>query len=53
MSHDQDKKCLDDSIIVDTLSAVSRGLHASAASHGTMNDYQQHWRAFIFSLSSS
>jgi hypothetical protein len=51
MPYNRDKQCLDDSMMVDTSSAVSRGQRASAASHGTMNDGRKHLQAFIFSCS--
>jgi hypothetical protein len=53
MPYDRDKQCLDDSIMVDTSSAASRGPRASAASLGTMNDCRQHLQAFILSCLSS
>jgi hypothetical protein len=49
MPHNRNQQCLDDSIMVDTSSAVSRGRRASAASHGIMNDCLKHLPAFIFS----
>jgi hypothetical protein len=39
MSHDQDKKCLDDSIMVDTSTARSPGLGATAAYRRIMSIY--------------
>jgi hypothetical protein len=41
MSHDQDKKCLDDSIVVDTSSAATRGQRAFAPWHEIMNGRQR------------
>jgi hypothetical protein len=51
MLHDRPKQCLDDSIVVDTSSARSRGRRASAAWPGMTNDCRQHWQAFISSCS--
>ena len=39
MQHDQDKKCLDDRIVVDTSNGVTRGRHAFAVWHETMNNW--------------
>jgi hypothetical protein len=47
MSHDQDKKCLDDRIMVDTSSAATPGPHGFAAWRGMMNDWPRHARACI------
>jgi hypothetical protein len=41
MPYDHDKKCLDDSIMVDTSSAATRGRRAFAAWPGIMNSWQR------------
>jgi hypothetical protein len=40
MSHDQDKKCLDDSMMVDTSSAATRGRRGFAVWRGRRNNWQ-------------
>ena len=47
MQHDHAKKCLDDSIMVDTSSGATRGQHAFAAWLGIMNDWQRRLLAGI------
>jgi hypothetical protein len=51
MRHDHHKQCLDDSIVVDTSSAVLPGRRAFAAWPGTTSDCRQPLQAVIFWLS--
>ena len=47
MPHDHNKKCLDNSSVVDTSSIASLGRRAFAAWPGTAHDRQSPWRAVI------
>jgi hypothetical protein len=47
LQHDQDKKCLEDSMMVDPSSAVSRGRRAFVGWPGITSGCRKHWQAFI------